>query len=1007
MFKYEKYKTCDNEYRSAPFWSWNDKLEKDELIRQIHEMHEQGIGGFFMHPRGGLADEYLGESFMEAVKACVEEAEKLGMKAWLYDEDRFPSGYAAGMVTKENPDYAAGVLEMEKLPSTQLKNDGDIVKAYLCCGEGSFKQIDKPAGPDISDAERDIVIFRIKKVSRHPGFDNQPYTDLCNKEAVDAFIRITYEAYKKTVGMYFGTVIPGIFTDEPSFYPGERGRYRLPWPAGFDAEFRRKKGYDIMEHFPELFFDTGNYRKTRFDFWDVLSAMFVEAFTKNIYEWCEENGLQFTGHFWEHVFPNPLYTGSVMPNYEFMQVPGIDMLFNTEEEREQFGNVLIVKEVSSVANQLGRERVMSETYGASGWELNFADQKRVADWQFSLGINLVCQHLVLYSLKGYRKRDFPLSFMDHQPWWKYYRILGDYIGRLSYIMSQGDFVGDVLVLHPASSTWAEFSPNKQGNSLLEEIEKSVKSLVKTLCEIQCPFDLGDDVIIQRHGRVVGDRFIIGKMAYRTVIVPSMTVMRSSSYELLRQFAQGGGRIIVTGITPSYLDGQESQELREFFKSNLVVRIAPGRQSLKKALNDMGNTLIHIEDISGKEPHNIYCHVRKCNGTKVIFLCNISREESYNVRLRLDGQHYIEEWDPVSGEKSVLVPYEHDGGIYIDLVFEPVGSHLLVINADMKGLLSYERPGSGKSVDLINLSEWSGRRTEYNALTINRCSISLDGGAWEAEDNVLLIDDELKDRLGFERAHIFSRQPWMYSCEERNRVYSVKAKYVFYTGERISGEVFAAIESPDVFNVYVNGREVRPTGRTYKDRAFVMYDIKEALLPGRNEIILDTDKYGQLVSLESIYIVGDFKLAKDSRGFVLHNEDGDIMPGDWTLLGYPYYSGSVRYSAEFEIAVDGDDSRVEIELGDFWGAVSRVIVNGNEASILGWKPYRVDITKYIQDGRNSVEVEVVNSLQNLLGPHHYLPMEGLVTPGSFYCKEDVKFDKSGFSGEAVIRVYKGE
>ena len=98
-----------------------------------------------------------------------------------------------------------------------------------------------------------------------------------------------------------------------------------------------------MEHFPELFFDTGNYRKTRFDFWDVLSAMFVEAFTKNIYEWCEENGLQFTGHFWEHVFPNPLYTGSVMPNYEFMQVPGIDMLYNTEQEREQFGNVLIGK----------------------------------------------------------------------------------------------------------------------------------------------------------------------------------------------------------------------------------------------------------------------------------------------------------------------------------------------------------------------------------------------------------------------------------------------------------------------------------------------------------------------------------------------------------------------------------------------------------------------------------------------------------------------------------------
>ena len=161
-----------------------------------------------------------------------------------------------------------------------------------------------------------------------------------------------------------------------------------------------------------------------------------------------------------------------MPNYEFMQVPGIDMLFNTKEERDQFGNVLIVKEVSSVANQLGKERVMSETYGASGWELNFADQKKVADWQFALGINLVCQHLVLYSLKGYRKRDFPLSFADHQPWWNYYRILGDYIGRMSYIMYQGDVVGNVLVLHPSNSTWDEISPNQESR-LLDEIEKSV------------------------------------------------------------------------------------------------------------------------------------------------------------------------------------------------------------------------------------------------------------------------------------------------------------------------------------------------------------------------------------------------------------------------------------------------------------------------------------------------------------------------------------------------------
>ena len=180
MFNYEYFKNCDNEYRSAPFWSWNDKLEKEELIRQIHEMHKQGIGGFFMHPRGGLVDNYLGDSFLEAIYACVEEAEKLGMKAWLYDEDRFPSGYAGGMLTKDNPEYALRVLEMEELPYAELKKEEDIVKAYLYRGEGNFEQIDDPEVLDTTKIEQDAVIFRIKRISRHPGFDDQPYTDLCN-----------------------------------------------------------------------------------------------------------------------------------------------------------------------------------------------------------------------------------------------------------------------------------------------------------------------------------------------------------------------------------------------------------------------------------------------------------------------------------------------------------------------------------------------------------------------------------------------------------------------------------------------------------------------------------------------------------------------------------------------------------------------------------------------------------------------------------------------------------
>ena len=42
------------EYRAKPFWSWNGKLEKKELLRQIEILKEMGFGGFFMHSRTGL-----------------------------------------------------------------------------------------------------------------------------------------------------------------------------------------------------------------------------------------------------------------------------------------------------------------------------------------------------------------------------------------------------------------------------------------------------------------------------------------------------------------------------------------------------------------------------------------------------------------------------------------------------------------------------------------------------------------------------------------------------------------------------------------------------------------------------------------------------------------------------------------------------------------------------------------------------------------------------------------
>lgn len=109
-----------SEYRGAPFWAWNGKLEPAELRRQIRIMDRMGLGGFFMHSRVGLDTPYLSDKWFECVDACIDEADKLGMKAWLYDEDRWPSGAGGGLVTK-NPKY-----RMRSLVADTLSRPGDL-----------------------------------------------------------------------------------------------------------------------------------------------------------------------------------------------------------------------------------------------------------------------------------------------------------------------------------------------------------------------------------------------------------------------------------------------------------------------------------------------------------------------------------------------------------------------------------------------------------------------------------------------------------------------------------------------------------------------------------------------------------------------------------------------------------------------------------------------------------------------------------------------------------------
>ena len=155
-----------NSARPSPFWAVNDKLDPEEIARQMKDMARVGLGGGFFHSRHGLITQYMSDEWFAAIDAAVEAARSVGTHVWLYDEDLWPSGNCGGLVAGTNDDYRSATLEAEFVPvSHKPLDDGEDVpvvayKLLNRCGTAiaSAEQIDIAAARKDLNCER--VIFR-------------------------------------------------------------------------------------------------------------------------------------------------------------------------------------------------------------------------------------------------------------------------------------------------------------------------------------------------------------------------------------------------------------------------------------------------------------------------------------------------------------------------------------------------------------------------------------------------------------------------------------------------------------------------------------------------------------------------------------------------------------------------------------------------------------------------------------------------------------------------------
>jgi alpha-L-rhamnosidase len=773
-------------YRPFVRWWWNgDKVERDELARELRLLKEAGIGGVEINPirfpartndLGKPSLQWLSPEWVELLKFTFAEAKSLGITCdlivgsgwplgaeWLDGEERSqvvvigtkkldgPLDYKVTLdelfkeadpaISSPFPGRKMEMLSIKLVPSiiNDLENVTDL-SDQITGGQVQYKI---PEGKYVLYALVKIHGF-MEVIQGAPGATG-PVLNHYNEEAVKKYLRHMSGTIQEKTGP-LSSHIRSFFSDSLELEGSN-------WCPDMQAEFQKRRGYDLMPWLPFLLYKIagmGNtlvydhgaehgpafkemIQRARYDFELTKAELIKERFVRPFINWCKENNVKSRVQaYGRGYFPLEGSFDIDIPECETWIRPGLGTEMSETDYRVGRAYTMINKYVSSAAHLKGKKHISCEEL--TNIHLVFNEtlelMKIAGDQSIISGVTHPVFHGFNYSPPA---APFPgwviygTFINERNPWWPYFRHFTSYKARLSAVLQQATMFADIAILPATADTWSIYGA--QNEPFPAVMHPTWQTLIwESIHQNGSACDYISEQVIQ--DAVMREGYLqYGPRKYHTVFLTQVESMEPGTAKKLFDFVESGGRIFCIESYPRKAPGWNDHDQRDKAVLDLVIKMKeyPDRFFfLKKPDKDFTGWYKTIQEkygitpyVSIDSPASFITQVRyQAKDIEMILFINSNMHAPYEIKIApspniLSGkQGWI--WDAETGERYRLSLAADK----ITLDMGPADLKLLVFDNQKNGPL-YKPVKTGDRHGLALTDPWSVTGHHTNGTIIKK------------------------------------------------------------------------------------------------------------------------------------------------------------------------------------------------------------------------------------------------------------------------------------------------